>query len=180
MKRPEASGTVNICRCMSHPELPLESSYDGNKFEIYFDGTGLFVAVLSDKTSDDLRTNRNLGVYRGAMCESIAFEALRKSGYNLYCYEREDSTLGQDFFACTREWLVLVEMKSKKGTTRSIRTLIASDSYSETQLGVKLSTGNIGNSEHASTASYFTAFLLRQLLRAYDEGQAPMLSNPGR
>jgi len=45
---------------------------------------------------------------------------------------------------------------------------------------VKLSAGNIGSSEHVFTAPYFTTFLLRRLLRAYDEGQAPMLNNPER
>ena len=72
------------------------------------------------------------------------------------------------------------DMKSKKGTAKSMRTLIASDSYPEIQFGVKLSAGNIGSSEHVFTAPYFTTFLLRRLLRAYDEGQAPMLNNPER
>lgn len=64
-----------------------------------------------------------------------------------------------------------VEVKSKKGTAKSMRTLIASDSYPEIQFGVKLSAGNIGSSEHVFTAPYFTTFLLRRLLRAYDEGR---------
>ena len=173
----ETSGMVNICRCMSYPELPLKGNYDENKFKIYFGDTGLFVAMFDDEASDDLRANRNLGVYKGAMYESIVSEALRKSGYD---YKREDSTLEQDFFVRTREWLVPVEVKSKKGTAKSMRTLIASDSYPEIQFGVKLSAGNIGSSEHVFTAPYFTTFLLRRLLRAYDEGQAPMLNNPER
>ena len=176
----ETSGMVNICRCMSYPELPLKGNYDENKFKIYFGDTGLFVAMLDDEASDDLRANRNLGVYKGAMYESIVSEALRKSGYDLYYYKKEDSTLEQDFFVRTREWLVPVEVKSKKGTAKSMRTLIASDSYPEIQFGVKLSAGNIGSSEHVFTAPYFTTFLLRRLLRAYDEGQAPMLNNPER
>ena len=40
------------------------------------------------------------------MYESIVSEALRKSGYDLYYYKKEDSTLEQDFFVRTREWLV--------------------------------------------------------------------------
>lgn len=155
---------------MSYPELPLKGNYDENKFKIYFGDTGLFVAMLDDEASDDLRANRNLGVYKGAMHESIVSEALRKSGYDLYYYKKEDSTLEQDFFVRTREWLVPVEVKSKKGTAKSMRTLIASDSYPEIQFGVKLSAGNIGSSEHVFTAPYFTTFLLRRLLRAYDEG----------
>lgn len=84
----ETSGMVNICRCMSYPELPLKGNYDENKFKIYFGDTGLFVAMLDDEASDDLRANRNLGVYKGAMHESIVSEALRKSGYDLYYYKK--------------------------------------------------------------------------------------------
>ena len=173
----ETSGMVNVCRCLSYPELPLRGNYDENKFKIYFGDTGLFVAMLDDEASDDLRANRNLGVYKGAMYESIVAEALHKSGYDLYYYKKDDSTLEQDFFVRTREWLVPVEVKARKGTAKSMRTLIASDSYPEIRFGVKLSAGNVGSSEHVFSAPYFTAFLLRRLLRAYDEGNAPMMDN---
>ncbi len=65
-------------------------------------------------------------------------------------------------------------------TAKSMRTLISSDSYPEIQFGVKLSAGNIGSSEHVFTAPYFATFLLRRLLRAFDEGHAPLLDNPSR
>ena len=47
--------------------------------------------MLDDEASDDLRANRNLGVYKGALYESIAGEALVKSGYDLFYYKRENS-----------------------------------------------------------------------------------------
>ncbi|MBT1173189.1 ATP-binding protein [Bifidobacterium sp. MA2] len=176
----ETSGMANVCRCLTYPELPLRGNYDENKFKIYFGDTGLFVAMLDDEASDDLRANRNLGVYKGAMYESIVAEALRKAGYELYYYKKEDSTLEQDFFVRTREWLVPIEVKARKGTAKSMRTLIASDSYPEIRFGIKLSAGNIGSSEHVFSAPYFTTFLMRRLLRAYDEGDAPLLDNPER
>ncbi|KFI99093.1 ATP-binding protein [Bifidobacterium stellenboschense] len=176
----ESSGMVNVCRCLSYPELPLKGNYDENKFKLYFGDTGLFVAMLDDEASDDLRANRNLGVYKGALYESIAAEALHKSGYGLYYYKKEDSTLEQDFFVRTHEWLVPVEVKARKGTAKSMRTLIASDSYPEIRFGVKLHAGNIGSSEHVFTAPYFTTFLLRRLLREYDAGRAPLLDDPER
>lgn len=176
----ESSGMANVCRCLSYPELPLKGNYDENKFKIYFGDTGLFVAMLDDEASDDLRANRNLGVYKGALYESIVAEALRKSGYGLYYYKKDDSTLEQDFFVRTHEWLVPVEVKARKGTAKSMRTLIASDAYPEIRFGVKLHAGNIGSGEHVFTAPYFTAFLLHRLLREYDAGRAPMLDNPER
>ena len=62
-------------------------------FKLYFADTGLLVSMLDDESQEDLRTNRNLGVYKGALYENMIGEALVKQGYKLYYYRREDSTL---------------------------------------------------------------------------------------
>ena len=41
--------------------------------------TGLLVAMLDDEAQEDLRAYKNLGVYKGALYENIAAEALKKS-----------------------------------------------------------------------------------------------------
>lgn len=41
-------------------------------------------------------------------------EALVKSGYELYYYKREDSTLEEDFFVRTASELIPVEVKAEK------------------------------------------------------------------
>ena len=51
---------------------------------------GLLVAMLDDEAQDDLRAYKNLGVYKGALYENIAAEALKKAGCGLYYYKRED------------------------------------------------------------------------------------------
>ena len=56
------------------------------------------VAMLDEEAQEDLRANKNLGVYKGALYENVVGEALVKAGYRLYYYRREDSTLEQDFF----------------------------------------------------------------------------------
>lgn len=173
----EASGMANICYCLSYPELPLKGNYDENKFKLYFGDTGLFVAMLDDEASEDFRANRNMGVYKGALYESIVGEALVKGGYDLYYYKRENSTLEQDFFIRTQQYLVPVEVKAKSGTAKSLRTLVQSDSYPDICFGIKFSAGNIGSSNHLFTAPYFTAFLLKRLIHAFDAGEAPMLNN---
>ena len=60
--------------------------------------TGLLVAMLDEEAQDDLRVNKNLGVYKGALYENIVAEALVKSGYDLYYYKKENATLEEDFF----------------------------------------------------------------------------------
>ncbi|MBT1165256.1 DUF4143 domain-containing protein [Bifidobacterium simiarum] len=164
--------------CLAYPELPLKGNYDENRFKLYFGDTGLFVSMLDGEASEDFRANRNLGVYKGALYESIVGEVLKKQGYDLYYYKRENSTLEQDFFIRTRNHLVPVEVKAKNGTAKSLRTLVTSDSYPDISFGIKFSAGNIGGSNHIFTAPYFTAFLLRRLICAYDDGRAPLLNNP--
>lgn len=159
------AGVVNICYCLGFPELPLKGNYDDTKFKLYFKDTGLLVAMLDDEAQDDLRANRNLGVYKGALYENIVGEALVKAGYGLYYYKREDSTLEEDFFVRTRENLVPVEVKAAGGRSKSLRTLIDSEKYGDIRWGIKLCEGNIGYSDGIYTFPYFCTFLLKEYLR---------------
>lgn len=159
------AGVINVCYCLQVPELPLKGNYDDTKFKLYLADTGMLVAMLDEEAQDDLRENRNLGVYKGALYENIAAEALVKSGYQLYYYKREDSTLEEDFFVRTSEALVPVEVKSVNGRSKSLRTLIESDKYPDIQYGIKLTGGNIGYDRGIYTFPYFCTFLLKRYLK---------------
>lgn len=159
------AGIVQPCYCLNSPELPIKGNYDPDKFKLYFFDTGLFVAMLDDEAQDDLRANRNLDVYKGALYENIVGEALVKSGYPLVYYKREDSTMEEDFFIRTRRLLLPVEVKATRGTAKTLRTLISSDRYPDIQYGIKLTGGNVGFSDNIYTFPYFCAFLLREYLR---------------
>ena len=158
------AGMVNICYCLQFPELPLQGNYDETKYKIYFADSGLLVATLDEEAQEDLRTNKNLGVYKGALYENIVGEALVKAGYKLYYYKREDSTLEQDFFVRTADALIPIEVKAKNGTAKSIRTLINSEKYGDIRCGIKFTGGNIGFSNDIYTFPYFCAFLLKRYL----------------
>lgn len=160
-----SSGIVNVCNCLSFPELPLKGNYEGDKYKLYFSDTGLLVASLDDESQDDLRMNENLGVYKGALYENIVAEALVKQGYSLYYYKRDDSTLEEDFFVRTRKSLVPVEVKAVSGRSKSLRTLIESDRYPDIKYGIKLSKKNIGFENNIYTFPYFCSFLLKRYLQ---------------
>ena len=66
---------VNICYCMEFPELPLGGNYEPDKFKLYFADTGLLVSMLDDESQEDLRANKNLGVYKGALYENMVGKA---------------------------------------------------------------------------------------------------------
>ena len=92
------SGVINICYCLNNLELPLSGNIDINKFKLYFSDTGLLISLLDEESQDDLRANKNLGVYKGALYENIVSEALIKEGYKLYYYKKDDGTLELGFF----------------------------------------------------------------------------------
>lgn len=160
------AGIIRTCYCLHFPELPLKGNYDDTKYKIYFFDSGLFVAMLDEEAQEDLRVNKNLGVYKGALYENIVGEALTKCGYGLYYYKREDSTLEEDFFVRTQRNLLPVEVKAKGGTAKSLRTLISSDRYPDIQYGLKFTAGNVGFSDNVYTFPYFCAFLLKTYLKS--------------
>ena len=135
------AGIVNVCYCMHFPELPLKGNFDETKYKIYFADSGLLVAMLDEEAQEDLRANRNLGVYKGALYENVVGEALVKSGYGLYYYKREDSTLEEDFFVRTAKELIPVEVKATNGRAKSLRTLIRGEKYEDIRYGIKFTGG---------------------------------------
>lgn len=160
------AGIVHICYCLNFPELPLRGNYDDTRYKLYFFDTGLFVAMLDEEAQEDLRANRNLGVYKGALYENIVAEAMHKCGYDLYYYKKEDSTLEEDFFVRTQKHLIPLEVKARRGTAKSLRTLIQSDAYPDIPWGIKLIAGNIGYSHQIYTFPHFCIFLLKEYLKS--------------
>lgn len=158
------AGIINVCYCMQMACLPLKGNFDENKYKIYFRDSGLLVACLDDEAQEDLRANRNMNVYKGALYENIVGEALVKQGYDLYYYKRENATLEQDFFVRTKKYLVPIEVKSQNGQSKSLSTLISGEIYSDIQYGIKFCSGNVGFNNNIYTFPYFCAFLLRRFL----------------
>lgn len=158
------AGIVNVCHCLNFPELPLKGNYDETKYKIYFHDNGLLMASLDEESARDLRQNKNLGVYKGAVYENIVAEALTKSDYSIYYYRKENSQLEMDFFLRDTNSLIPVEVKAKDGATISLNTLIDSPSYPDIKYGIKLCNKNIGFNGKFYTFPYFCAFLLRRWL----------------
>ena len=161
------AGMVNICYCMEFPELPLGGNYEPDTFKLYFSDTGLLVSMLDDESQEDLRANRNLGVYKGALYENMVGEALIKQGYKLFYYKKDDSTLEADFFIRSAASLIPVEAKAKSGRAKSMKTLIASEHYPDIRYGIKLSKNNIGHEDKIYTFPYFCSFLLKRFMSGF-------------
>lgn len=161
------AGLVYICYCLHYPELPLKGNYADNKYKLYYFDSGMLVAMLDEEAQDDLRANRNLGIYKGALYENLIAEALVKCGYDLYYYKKNNSTLEEDFFVRTAKNLVPVEVKAANSQSKSLRSLISSESYPDITFGIKFINGNIGNDDSILTFPHFCAFLIKRFLKEY-------------
>ena len=159
---------ITECNCLLFPELPLKGNEDRSKYKLYYPDTGLLVSALDDEAQEDLRVNKNLGVYKGALYENFVAEAFVKQGLGLYYYKKENSTLEEDFFARTKSELIPIEVKSGSNSSRSLTALIKNVNYKDIRHGIKLGNFNIGQADGIYTFPYFCAFLIKKYLKGWD------------
>lgn len=158
------AGVVNVCYCLNQPELPLKGNYDPKMYKIYFKDTGLLIASLDEEAQEDLRANRNLGTYKGAIYENIVGDMLVKQGYRLFYYHSDKPALEMDFFIRDADSLIPVEVKTNDGATASLNRLLNDDKYNDVKYGIKLGYRNIGFNGKFYTFPYFLTFLLRRFV----------------
>ncbi len=161
----ERAGIVNVCYCMTQPELPLKGNYNPDNFKLYFKDTGLLVASLDEEAQEDLRNNKNFNAYKGAIYENVVGDMLSKQGYSLYFYKNEKGTIEMDFFVRDNCSLIPVEVKAEDGATVSLNNLINKEKYEDIKYGIKLGNKNVGFNGKFYTFPYFLTFLLKRFLR---------------
>ena len=157
---------VMQCNCLLYPELPLKGNADESKYKLYYPDTGLLVASLDDEAQEDLRMNKNLGVYKGALYENFVAEAFLKQGLGLFYYKKDNSTLEEDFFARTKDSLVPIEVKSNSNKSKSLSSLIKNENYHDINFGIKLGDFNVGLANNIYTFPYFCSFLIKEFLKS--------------
>lgn len=158
------AGVITVCNCLQFPELPLKGNIDVSKYKLYYPDTGLLVSALDEEAQEDLRVNKNLGVYKGALYENFVAEAFMKQGLGLFYYKKENSTLEEDFFVRTQNDLIPVEVKSNSDQSKSLSSLIRNEKYGDITYGIKLGDFNIGHANDIYTFPYFCAFKMKEYL----------------
>lgn len=158
------AGVINVCYCMVQPELPLKGNYDPKLYKIYYKDTGLLIASLDEEAQEDLRANKNLGTYKGAVYENIVGEMLVKQGYGLYYYNSDKPALEMDFFVRDADSLIPVEVKANDGATASLNNLLKKGRFPDIKYGIKLGYKNIGFNGKFYTFPYFLTFLLKKFI----------------
>ncbi len=162
------AGVVTECNCLAFPELPLKGNIDESKYKLYYPDTGLLISSLDEEAQEDLRVNKNLGVYKGALYENFVAEAFIKQGLGLFYYKKENSTLEEDFFVRSKNELIPVEVKSNRNSSKSLVSLIKNEKYSDIKHGIKFGNFNIGCANDIYTFPYFCVFMLKPFLQQWD------------
>ena len=158
------AGVVNVCHCLKSLTLPLSGNYDELRYKLYMADTGLLLGMFEKEVCEDVRVNRNLGIFKGGLYENIVAEALVKSGCELYYWRRDESPLEMDFFLRHGDSVVPVEVKGGNDCAKSLRELVSSSRYPAVTWGIKLADANIGFKDNILTMPWFCAFLLPRLL----------------
>ena len=162
------AGIIMECNCLQFPELPLKGNIEESKYKLYYMDTGLLISSLDEEAQEDLRVNKNLGVYKGALYENFVAEAFVKQGLGLYYYKKENASLEEDFFVRTQNALVPVEVKANSNQSKALSTLISNKRYQDISFGIKLGDVNVGYANQIYTFPYFCAFKLKEYLKKRD------------
>lgn len=162
------AGVILECNCLLFPELPLKGNADESKYKLYYPDTGLLVSSLDEEAQEDLRVNKNLGVYKGALYENFVAEAFIKQGLGLFYFKKENSSLEEDFFVRSKNELIPVEVKSNNDRSKSLTELIKNEKYTDIKHGIKLGDFNIGYANDIYTFPYFCAFMIKEYLKNWD------------
>ena len=158
------AGVVNIGYCLNSLSLPLKGNENPNNYRVYFADTSLLIASMDEESRKDLLVSKNLGVYKGALYENFAAEALIKQGYDLLFYRSEDSRTELDFLIRIKDNIVPIEIKANKGSARSLNTVIDDKKIDEIKYGIKFSNNNIGVANNVLTLPFFTLFMLKRVI----------------
>ena len=162
------AGIIMECNCLQFPELPLKGNVEESKYKLYYMDTGLLISSLDEEAQEDLRVNKNLGVYKGALYENFVAEAFVKQGLGLYYYKKENASLEEDFFVRTQNALVPVEVKANSNQSKALSALISNERYQDISFGIKLGDVNVGYANRIYTFPYFCAFKLKEYLKKKD------------
>lgn len=163
------AGIINVCYGLEMLELPLKGNYDPKQYKIYYKDTGLLIASLDNESQQDLRQNKNFGIYKGALFENIVGDMMAKQGYDLFFFKNEKSSVEMDFMVRDLTSIVPIEVKANNNATASLNKLTKEGNENNIKYGIKFCKRNIGFNGQFYTFPYFLGFLLRRFLMGDEE-----------
>lgn len=151
------AGLIDFAYNVNSPWFPLKAHVKEDQFRVYLCDIGLFVAMYGYQLKIALLSDALEGPAKGGIYESLVADILAKRGEELYYYKKEDSTLEIEFILERDCKLVPVEVKARKGSTRSLNELLKMDNI---ERGYKLTAQNTGVVEKKITLPLYMAAII--------------------
>lgn len=151
------AGLIDFAYNVNSPWFPLKAYVKEDQFRVYLCDIGLLVAMYGYQLKIALLSDVLEGPAKGGIYESLVADILAKRGEELYYYKKEDSTLEIEFILERDCKLVPVEVKARKGLTRSLNELLKMDNI---ERGYKLTAQNTGVVEKKITLPLYMAAII--------------------
>lgn len=151
------AGLIDFAYNVNSPWFPLKAYVKEDQFRVYLCDIGLLVAMYGYQLKIALLSDALEGPAKGGIYESLVANILAKRGEELYYYKKEDSTLEIEFILERDCKLVPVEVKARKGSTRSLNELLKMDNI---ERGYKLTAQNTGVVEKKITLPLYMAAVI--------------------
>ena len=151
------AGLIDFAYNVNSPWFPLKAYVKEDQFRVYLCDIGLLVAMYGYQLKIALLSDALEGPAKGGIYESLVADILAKRGEELYYYKKEDSTLEIEFILERDCKLVPVEVKARKGSTRSLNELLKMDNI---ERGYKLTAQNTGVVEKKITLPLYIATII--------------------
>lgn len=151
------AGLIDFAYNVNSPWFPLKAYVKEDQFRVYLCDIGLLVAMYGYQMKIALLSDALEGPAKGGIYESLVADILAKRGEELYYYKKEDSTLEIEFILERDCKLVPVEVKARKGSTRSLNELLKMDNI---ERGYKLTAQNTGVVEKKITLPLYMAAIV--------------------
>lgn len=151
------AGLINYSFNLSSTYFPAKAYAKEDQFRIYLCDIGLLVAMFGYQMKVAILNDMLEGPAKGGIYESLVADILSKRGQELYYYKKEDSTLEIEFILERECSIVPVEVKAKKGPTRSLNELLKQEHIHK---GYKLTSQNAGAVEKKITLPLYMATVI--------------------
>ena len=139
------SGVVSKVSNLSEPREPLKRNTKVRSFKIYSVDTGILVYMMGPNTAE--RIIRGNGANNGAVMENAVHNMLLQLGYDLYFFQKSNSTLEVDFVFNYNGAVTAIEVKSGRYDYPKSLITVMSDRYG-VEKGILLSADNISTDSH--------------------------------
>lgn len=151
------AGLISFAYNISAPWFPLKAYARVEQFRVYLCDIGLLTAMYGYQIKVAILTDSLEGPAKGGLYESLIADILSKRDEALYYYKKDDSTLEVEFLLERDCKVVPVEVKAKKGATRSLNELLKLEQINK---GYKLTAQNTGVTNKKITLPMYMATVI--------------------